>query len=49
VLECRKYKEQRMALRKNVGTGRMKLDRLLGDVKIIKHTVEYINATNRLK
>ena len=48
MLECRKYKEQRRALKKKVGTGRMKIDRRLGDVKTIKHTVEYINATNRL-
>ena len=37
-----------MALKKKVRIGRMKMDKLLGDVKIIKHTMEYINGTNRL-
>ena len=48
MLECRKYKVQRMTLKREVGIGRMKMETLLGDVKMIKHTVEYINATNRL-
>jgi len=45
MLECRKYKVQRITLKREVGIGRMKM---LGDVKMIKHTAEYINATNRL-
>ena len=49
MLECRKYKEQRMALRKSVGIGRMKMDKLLGDVKIIKHIAVFSISVNRLK
>ena len=48
LLECGNYKEQRKLLRKNVGTGKMKLNRLLGDTSIIKHTMEYIRTTGRL-
>jgi hypothetical protein len=47
MLECRKYKVQRRTLKRKVGIGRMKMETLLRDVKMIKHTVEYINATNR--
>ena len=48
-MECRNYKEQRKVLRKNVGLGRMKLHEILGNAKIIKHTMEYIKATRRLE
>ena len=49
LMECRNYKEQRKALRKNVGLGRMKLHEILGNAKIIKHTMEYTKATKRLE
>ena len=49
LLECRKYREQRKVLRKNVGMGRMKSRILLGNTKILKHTVEYIATTRRLE
>src|ERR1700731_4791395 len=45
LLECRKFREQRMKLRKEIGTAKMRVTRLLGDTKLIKHTMEYINAT----
>jgi len=48
LLECRNYKEQRKLLKKNVGTGKMKTDKLLGDAKLLKHTLEYIKTTGRL-
>ena len=48
LLECRKFREQRKVLRRNVGNGRMKTRILLGNAKILKHTVEYITATGRL-
>ena len=35
-------------MRKNVGTGKMKIDKLLGDTKLLKHTLEYIKTTGRL-
>ena len=49
LLECRKFREQRKELRKKVETVKMRVARLLGDTKLIKHTVEYINATGRLE
>jgi hypothetical protein len=48
LLGCRKYREQRKTLRKNVGVGRMKTRILLGNIKVLKHAVEYITATGRL-
>ena len=49
LLECRRYRDQRKTLRKSIGGSRMKVRDLLGDVKAIKHTAEYIKATGRLK
>ena len=49
LIECRNYKEQRKELRKNVGHRKMKLHEILGNAKIIKHTMEYIKATERLE
>ena len=49
LLECRKYREQRKKLRKEVGTVKMRVARLLGDTKVIKHTLEYIKTTGRLE
>lgn len=49
LMECRKYREQRKTLRKNVGMGRMKVRILLGNIKVLKHTVEYIATTRRLE
>ena len=48
LLECRNYKEQRRKLRMEVGTGKMRVARLLGDPKMINHTMEYIKETGRL-
>jgi hypothetical protein len=45
LLKCRKYKEQRKKLRKEVGPGRMSVEKLLGYPKLIKHTLEYVHAT----
>ena len=49
LLECRKFREQRKKLRKEIGAGKMRVSRLLGDTKLLKHTLEYINATRRLE
>ena len=49
LLECRKYREERKKFRREVGAKKMRVARLLGDTKLIKHTLEYINATGRLK
>jgi len=47
-LECPKYKEQRKELRKSVGTWKLRIDMLLGDVKLLKYMTEYIKATGRM-
>ena len=48
LLECRQYREQWKKLRGEVGRGKMRMEILLGDPKIIKHTLEYIRETGRL-
>lgn len=47
--ERRNYKEQRKKLRREVGVGKMRLDRLLGGPKMLKHTMEYLTTTGRLE
>ena len=49
LLVCTKYKEQRMELRKKVGARGMKVERLLGDKKLIRHTLEFVEETNRFE
>ena len=49
LLECRKFREQRKKLRKEIGTMKMRVARLLGDTKVITYTLEYIKATGRLE
>ena len=48
LLECRNYREQRKKLRREAGTGKMRVEILLGDPKTIKYTLDYINETGRL-
>jgi RNase H len=48
LLECRNYREQRKKLRREVGTGKMRVETLLGERMAIKHTLEYIKETGRL-
>jgi len=48
LLECRRYKEQRRTLRHEVGVGKMRVERLLGDPRVIKKTLEYVKSTGRL-
>ena len=48
LLECVQYRKQRKVLRRNVRWNNMKIKKLLGDIKLIKHTVEYVRATKRL-
>jgi RNase H-like protein len=51
LLECRRYTKQRCTLRyrlrKEVGTGGMRVDKLLGEPKNIRHTMEYVATTKR--
>jgi hypothetical protein len=42
------YEHQRGKLRREVGRGKMRMEVLLGDPKVIKHTLEYIEETGRL-
>ena len=48
-LHCPKYKEQRKKLRKEVRGWNMRVDKLLGEPKLIGYTMEYVNETGRLK
>jgi hypothetical protein len=48
LLECRQYREQRKKLRGEVGRRKMQMEIQLGDLKTIKHTLEYIRETGRL-
>jgi len=43
------YVEQRKELRKKVGAGRMRVEKLLGYPKLIKHTVEFVASTKGLQ
>ena len=42
------YREERKKLRREAGKGMMRMERLLGDPRIIKHTLEYIEESGRL-
>ena len=48
LLECRNFREERKKLKREVGAGNMRVGRLLGDIKLIGHTVEFIKITGRL-
>ena len=45
LLECRNYREQRKELKREVGTGKMRVGSLLGDPTLIKCTLKYIKET----
>jgi ribonuclease HI len=49
LLVCLKYEEQRDKMRKAVGVGGMKMEKLLGDHRRVKHTVEFIESTDRFE
>jgi len=49
LLECRRYAEERKELRKNVGVGGMRIEKLLGYPKLVKHTVEFVASTKGLQ
>ena len=48
LLECKLYVEQRKELRKKVGVGRMRVEKLLGYPRLVKHTVEFVASTKGL-
>ena len=47
-MECPRFKEERKVLRKKVGAGKMRLRLLLGDEKIVRHTLDFVKETGRL-
>ena len=49
LLECQLYVAQRKELRKNVRVGRMRVEKLLGYPKLIKHTVGFVVSTKGLQ
>ena len=48
MLEYSLYVEQRMELRKKAGAGRMRVEKLLGYPKLVRHTVEFVASTKGL-
>ena len=48
ILECPNYKVQRKELRKMVGIWKMRIDKLLGDITLLKYTMEYVRTTKRM-
>jgi len=49
LIHCRRYHQERMALKKEVGKAANSVSRLLSDPKIIHATLRYISATKRFK
>ena len=49
ILECRRFKQQRKKMIKDIGKGRLNIERLLGQPQMIKHMVEYIKSTKRFE
>jgi hypothetical protein len=49
ILECPIYKTQRRELPKKVGAWKMRIDKLLGDIKLLTYTMEYVRATRRME
>jgi hypothetical protein len=47
LLLCATYDEERDTLRKEVGFGSMRVGKLLGDLKNVKHTLEFVKSTGR--
>jgi len=49
LLKCQRYVEERKEVRKNVGVGGMRIEKLLGYPKLVKHTVEFVASTKGLQ
>src|SRR5436190_19122300 len=47
LLVCQKDERERDRMRKMVGVGGMKMEKLLGDSRRIQYTVEFIDSTRR--
>ena len=48
-MECRRYKEQRKKMIKEIGKGRLNVEKLLRQPQIIKHMIEFIKSTKPLE
>jgi hypothetical protein len=46
---CPKYERWRDRMRKEVGVGGMKMEKLLGDSRRMKDTIEFIESTERFE
>src|SRR5947207_726504 len=49
LLECRRFKQQRKKMIRDIGKGRLNIERLLGQPQMIKHTIEFIKSTKRFE
>ena len=47
LLVCPRYERLRDRMRKEVGVGGMKIEKLLGDPRRIKDTIEFIESTEQ--
>ena len=47
LLVCTKFEDQRVELRKKVEARGMRVERLLGDKKLIRHTLDFVEQSNR--
>jgi len=48
LIHCPKYDKERSKLIKNVGVGGMWIEKLLGNLKFIKFTLDYVKETGRI-
>ena len=48
-MECPRFIKERKELRIKVRSKGMSIERLLGDPKFVKHTMEYVKATGRFE
>jgi len=49
IMECPIYESCRETLRNTVGARNLRLERLLGQPKFIKHTIQFVNSSGRFK
>src|SRR5271155_3917164 len=47
LLLCKKFEKQRRELKKKVGARNMRMESLLGDPKIVKETLKFVEKTGR--
>ncbi len=49
LLSCSRYDRERVELMRKVGVTGMRIQKLVGHPKLVKHTLEYVENTERLK